>query len=426
MSSHVVLAFRKALAAVLLCLSGSLVAPLSSADESAESLHVPAQVFAGEPRGAYETGTIEELWVDEELLDPSTAEPRDKRKVMVQMWYPATRPKRARLAPYAISPQLYGKDHWVHRLGHVRTRSWLDAAPAAGRFPVIIYNHGGIHPHFSATFQTEFLASHGYVVVSIGHPGANLIERFPDGTSYTNDGAKWMARRPPGETLAARDDFEYRWANSDLGLFVKDIGFVLDRLAVLDADSKHRFHGRLDLDRVGSLGWSLGGFISLQAARDEPRIKAAANLDGWPYGLMGSNGPVTHGSTRPVLLMFTADNEGADIPAHPGGAVDPGQVEAGRAASTHYWTMLRRSTADWYHVTVARVNHEHFSDRTLFQPADPKRLHPRAAHAIANSYVLEFFDKYVRGGRDDTPLLSADRHFPEATLLRPRNMPSSH
>ena len=401
-------------------LPGGAVQPVVAAD----SYRVPAQVFAGDLRGPYETGTFEALWVNEALEDPSTAAPHDKRKVMVQVWYPATAPKRARRAPYAINPQLYARDHWARKLGHVQTQSFLDA-PVAGaieRFPVLIYNHGGGNPHFSATFQTEFLASHGYVVVAIGHSGANEIERFPDGTSYRNDGVSWMASPPENEPLAPRDEFEYRWRHSDLSLFVKDISFVLDRLTVLNADPKHRFHGRLDLDRVGSLGWSLGGFLSLQATRDEPRIRAAVNMDGWPYGLMGANGAVARGVERPVLLMFAASNEGAGIPAYPGGEVEATEVEVGRAASTCYWAMLRRSTADWYYVSLARTHHGHFSDGPLFEAPDPQWLHPRAAHAVINSYTLEFFDKYVRGGRQDTPLLSGEHHFPEATLLRPKKL----
>ena len=400
-------------------LSANTVQPLAEA--TSDSYRVPAHVFAGDPRGPYETGTFEELWINEALEDPSTADPHDKRKVMVQIWYPATVPKRARRAPYVLSPQLYAKDHWVHQLEHVQTQSFLDAPVAATveRFPVLIYNHGGGNPHFSATFQTEFLASHGYVVVSIGHSGANDIERFPDGSSYRNDGVSWRASPPENAQLASRDGFEYVWQHSDLSLFVKDISFALDRLGAMNANPKHRFYERLDLDRVGSLGWSLGGFISLQATRDEPRIKAAVNLDGWPYGLMGSNGAVTRGVERPVLLMFAGPSEAAGIPAYPGGEVDAEQVELARAAYTYYWTMLRRSTADWYYVTIARTDHGNFSDPPLFAASDPEWLHPRVAHAIINGYVLEFFDKQVRGSQEATPLLSGERHFPEATLLRP-------
>ncbi|MBL8266310.1 hypothetical protein [Steroidobacter sp.] len=53
----------------------------------------------------------------------------------------------------------------------------------------------------------------------------------------------------------------------------------------------------------------------------------------------------------------------------------------------------------------------------MFEAADTKYLHPRAAHAIINAYTLEFFDGYVRGV-ENAPVLSGEKNFPEATLLR--------
>ncbi len=399
------------------CLAANAAQPVADAEPG--SFHVPSQPFAGEPRGPYETGTFEEQWVDGAREDPSTSDPHDKRKVIVQVWYPAAPPKNARLAPYAISPQLYGKNHWVHGLAHVQTRS-IPGAPLAaqpGRFPILIYNHGGLHPHFSATFQTEFLASQGYVVVSIGHPGANEIERFPDGTPYSNDGAQWMVQPAGARELPPRERWEYSWAKSDIHPFVEDVRFVLDRLERLNAAPRDRLHQRLDLDRVGTLGWSLGGMVALQAAREDSRIKAAANLDGWPFGLLGPDGVVTRGSDTPILLMFGGGYDSGHAPRDPAEKVNAAEMEAGFAAATYYWSLLRRSTADWYHVTLERANHEHFSDVVLFRQSDARELHPRAAHAIVNAYTLAFFDRYVRGTESGAPLLSVKQQFPEATLL---------
>ncbi|MBL8270284.1 alpha/beta hydrolase family protein [Steroidobacter sp.] len=398
--------------------------PVHAEARAPATLRIPEQIFAGEPRGRYETGTFEELWINTALADPSTADPTDKRKVMVQVWYPAAVPRNAKRAPYVLNPQLYSKDHWLHQVEHVRTQSFLNAPLTASdeAFPILIYNHGNGQPHFSGTFQTEFLASQGYVVVAIGHPGSSGIERFPDGTTYENDGLKWNAERP--QTSNSRDEpfgregVEYGFTHSDLSLFVKDISFVLDRLTQLATDPKSRFYRRIDLQRVGAWGWSLGGLQALQAARDDERVRAAANLDGWPHGLAGPQGVVTLGSERPVMLMFNPANGGPRVPGPPGGEVSVGEVESSYAASTYFWTLLRRTAADWYHVTVARTNHGSFSDLPLFEPVAPKNLHPRAAHAIVNAYTLAFFDRYVRGDVASTSLLSGDGAYPEVTLLR--------
>lgn len=418
---------------MLACLPAVTMAGHGTAiDAPVQGQALTRQLFAGDARGPYATGTLEALWVNDALDDTSTADPDDKRKVLVQVWYPATVRDGMPRAPYAIQPQLYGKDSWIHRFADVDTGSVIGApvaeelvADVPRRLPVLIYNHGNGNPHFSATFQTQFLASHGYVVVAIGHPGANGIERYPDGTPYRNDGRKALASRPSDRNDLSREAFEYAFTQSDLGLFVQDIGFVIDRLTLLDADPAHLLHQRLDLDRIGALGWSLGGVLSLQAGRDEPRIKAVANLDGWPYGLMGANGVVTNGSARPMLLMFCPANSGTTLTVFPGGKVGTGGeidaegVEAATATETYVWSMLRRSRADWYHVTIDRTHHGHFSDVTLLPGAShPADLHPRAAHAIINAYVLAFFNRHVREGGEASPLLSGEQGFPEARLLR--------
>ncbi|WP_354440287.1 alpha/beta hydrolase family protein [Ottowia thiooxydans] len=390
-----------------------------ASDSDKAAYRVPPDLFASDPRGPHPIGTFEELWVNDRIDDPSTSNAGDARKLMVQVWYPAAVLENPRKAPYAISPQLYADDHWVHKLAHVRTQSILDASLATGnnRYPVLIYNHGGTHTHFSGTFQTEFLASHGYIVVSIGHSGANEIRRFPDGTSYSNDGQKWRGEVTDGGKLSRREQLEIMLASSDVSLYVQDISFVLDRLTQLDKSPKSRLFSRLDLERVGSLGWSLGGFTSLQATRDEPRVKAAANLDGWPHGLLGPRGVVTLGSERPVLLMFGGEGpvpqaRGKNIEA------DAARIEMSSAAALHYWTMLDRTSADWFHITMDRTDHGSFADTSLFKAHDARMLHPRAAHAMINGYVLEFFDRYVKGAIHESPLLTGKVSYPDAAVLR--------
>ncbi|MCM8567728.1 alpha/beta hydrolase family protein [Thauera linaloolentis] len=408
---------------IAMCLGiGAGLVSAMEGEASRKTRNVPVDIFADQARGPYRTGTFEVLWVNEALDDPSTTAVGDSRKVMVQLWYPASSSVQQDHAPYAISPQLYGESHWVHQLGGVRTRSVLNAPVVEGRerLPVLIYNHGAMHPHFSGTFQTEFLASHGYVVVAIGHPGANEIERFPDGKSYRNDGMTYWAEPPTGERPARRELAEYLWAHGDLSLFIGDIRFVLDRLAALDIDPEWRLRHRLALDRVGSLGWSLGGFLSLQAGRDEPRIKAVANLDGLNLlGLMGPRGVATLGSERPMLLMF-ADRWTEVSPPYPGVELSADiveRMELRAALVAHYWRMLRRSTADWYYMSIAGVDHAHFSDRTLFETIPEDRMSPRQAHDIINRFTLEFFEKYLRGSTQ-TPLLDGEEVFAEAGLFK--------
>ncbi|MBL8270973.1 alpha/beta hydrolase family protein [Steroidobacter sp.] len=392
------------------CLQTSVLA--QALEKSADQ--VSMDIFAGDARGPHQTGTFEEYWIDEQRDEPTTTDPNDKRRLMVQLWYPATFKPNAARAPYILHPDLYptDKQKWLKLAKNARTTSVLNAPllTADAPFPVVIYNPGGGHPPFTGTSQTEYLASHGYVVVAIGHTGLTGIARFPDGSTYkldTNDPEPTAAER---QTMTDADAFRLEVERSSatmMPLHVKDISYVLDRLQAMNAKPGHRFYRHLDFDRVGSMGWSLGGALSLQASRDEPRIKAAVNLDGWLY-----TDVYRTGTKRPVMQIHQSE----DVMY-----LKPGQSAAKREtllyANSLLWQFFSKTEADWYDVTLNRAHHGHFSDRILFTPMQEQYMHPRVAQDWTNRFVLEFFDKYLRG-QAEAPFLSGTRTFPDALVLR--------
>jgi dienelactone hydrolase len=77
-----------------------------------------------------------------------------------------------------------------------------------------------------------------------------------------------------------------------------DVKFVLDQLETLDG-----LH--LDMQRIGIYGHSAGG-ATAAVSLDEPRIRAAANLEGYLDTLDGELYPIAqHGASRPLLLAGT-------------------------------------------------------------------------------------------------------------------------
>ena len=120
------------------------------------------------------------------------------------------------------------------------------------------------------TFQVEHLVSHGYIVVAMDQPGAASAVVFPDGHQLVGltmaqfratVGASYMPGAtdaphkglllPNGRTL---DDI------SIIPYLAKDAVFALDQLAALNqADPNRILTGKLDLQRVGAFGVSLGG-----------------------------------------------------------------------------------------------------------------------------------------------------------------------
>ena len=71
----------------------------------------------------------------------------------------------------------------------VKTHAILDAPPAEGQAPVLIFSHGYTGYIAQNTPQVEELASRGYVVASIGHTGEAAAVPFPDGRIIPIDSA---------------------------------------------------------------------------------------------------------------------------------------------------------------------------------------------------------------------------------------------
>jgi predicted dienelactone hydrolase len=363
---------------------------------------VPARPFV-KPPGPYAVGTMDFDWVDSTRGEPYTRRADDRRHVPVQVWYPAG-PAGGDTARYLLKPGQFSSRLGAFVARKARTNSVLDAGLAGDSvFPVLLYNHGGGWTRWSATFATEWLASHGYVVVSVEHFGFNQSNKYDDGSPFTADTLLF-----PQSTGNGVEDARQSWAYLEDPVFriwKADARFALDRLEAL-----HRgpgpFQGRLDLGRVGAFGWSFGGALAVQLSKDDPRVIAAVNHDGQLFDDVRQAG-----TARPVMLMHHGIDDAMLYREK-----DRGMVRE-LMAETASWDSTARvaSTADWYSVTIAATDHGHFSDLVLFLKQPEGHTAPKRAHEIINAYTLGFFDRYLRG-RPAEILTAGTPPFPEASL----------
>jgi dienelactone hydrolase len=163
---------------------------------------------------------------------------------------------------------------------------------ARGPRPLVIYSHGFLSQRREAAYLVEHLASHGYVVASADFP---LSHRGAPGGATLRDAAN-----QPG-----------------------DVSFVIDSLLALSS-APDALAARVDPERIGNVGLSLGGLTTLRDAR----VRAAVSIAG-PSAFFSRR----FFETAPVPFLMIASPEDAivDYAAH--AAVIPERVPTGALLS---------------------------------------------------------------------------------------------
>jgi predicted dienelactone hydrolase len=124
---------------------------------------------------------------------------------------------------------------------------WSTAATATK--PVIIFSHGLGSVRTDLRYLAQHLASHGYVVATLEHPGSNQTNTY-----FGFQGKNRLLK--PQEFLERP----------------KDISFVLDELAKINQTANNPLSGKLATDNVMIVGYSFGGGTALALAGAELQL----------------------------------------------------------------------------------------------------------------------------------------------------------
>ena len=149
--------------------------------------------------------------------------------LVTSVWYPAV--AETSMSEHDIGP---AGSPWF-RLG-----AWADEAQAAkGRFPLIALSHGTGGSAQMMAWLARVLASRGYVVAAVNHPGNHALE------AYTAEG------------------FLLWWERA------RDLTTVIDLLL-----RDKQFAPLIDQQRIGAAGFSLGGYtvIEIAGGRTDPAL----------------------------------------------------------------------------------------------------------------------------------------------------------
>ena len=357
------------------------------------------------PDGSHVVGSRSFSLLDESRNDAYFNAPGESRELYLQVWYPGTiddaQPKPS---VRTLWEELYRdpRDPFTLLSGYLRgikTHTYQDIPlwAADTSYPVIVFSHSLGLTAEQNTPLMEHLASHGYVVIGISHTRMTLRvissqgeaiypdpdrlnEAFTEGAAL--DPEEFDRRAARTNSAEERADIVFELGeratkmNEQVAIRVADLRFVLD---VIDTPTKGsselaKLLERVDSDRIGLLGMSLGGATVIDVCKIDARCRAGVNLDGGLFGQYQRQALQT-----PFLSMISAPNK--EFGEH----------------------LLVNSTSDYYEVLVEGAGHGDFCDMTFVMPfmkwlGANGPIDAMRAVDIVNAVSLKFFDAYLRDG----------------------------
>lgn len=326
---------------------------------------------------------------------------RNGRSRTVDVWYPVSPRTTGRPSIY-VGPSF-------SRLSYPNRA--LDRVPVAtGRpFPMVVYSHGSGGLRFIATFFTETLASHGFVVISADHSGDTISDVF--------------AGRP-----ATRDQEAAVIANR-----AADVRMIVNGVLTRSKTPGDLLYKAVDPARIGITGHSYGGLTAFatvggrtssdqHAIPRDTRFKAIVTMDATSSLLAGSD---LARVTVPTLSII-------------GQGVPPGYAS--------FWYQARSSP--FAELRINRAQHNVFTDICRYQQLVPRfpdspplviayiestadeACHPpnlgaAEAQLLTNRYAIAFLLRHLAGDKRYAGYLTSrrgtefDLTYPDPVTLPP-------
>ena len=358
--------------------------------------------------GPYPVGTETMHFIDPVRMETHPHAPHIRREVAIQIWYPSATTK----GPHSVYRLLKECDLRSTYQGVLRTDSLQDAPIAAGRFPVVLFNHAWRGFRNRSTYIMQELASHGFVVVGISHPWNAAITELHDGAVADGrsqiDLGSFYAK--PILTLEQRLSL----ADTEMRIQTDDDKLVLDQLTQLNELPNSPWAGHLDLTHVGAFGHSFGGNVSAELAREDSRVLSAIVLDGVLHGPVGDTG-----LAKPLFRIQAETPEVA-----PGGENSPIQSTRVHAQMSLLGEgNLARSFHRFggYQVVLRGIDHENFTDKGFFSPfhflTGIGEIPQSRAAFLIDSYIVAFFTQTLKA-QPQSLLSNGPAPFPEVVRFQ--------
>jgi hypothetical protein len=237
-----------------------------------------------------------------------------------------------------------------------------------------------------------------------------------------------MVKFPDGQIIKGKDIkiLEQDVDNLEQHVWVDDARFVLDQLEKLNTKAESLLIGMFDLDKVGIFGHSYGGSTAAQLCRFDKRCKAGISLDG---GLFGKN--PTKQFDKPFMFILAQDwpwNYMSDEDLKKIN-VTKKQFEDVKNKWLEYIPALCNAIKqDTYQIKIKNTKHNDFSDSALIKEIPSLKsfnldcgiINGFRLTEIVNTYLVNFFDKYLKGKPSEL-LEDKSKQYPEVELKLQQN-----
>jgi len=242
-------------------LAVATTAPEPTTEPTPEPTPEPTAEPTPEPAPELELAGIGQYGVGVETV---IVNPDSDRPLTVEVWFPVASDTVAEAGRYEFITGDFFESELALAVG---SDEIVD-----GTFPLVVYSHGSGGLRYIHSNYTEFLASHGHVVVAPDHTGNTSVEQF----------------------LNIEDDRDVIAFNRPT-----DVANVIDAFTVAPIEATSGYAAAVDAERIAVTGHSFGGFTSYAAvagyenpagaAAADDRIKAIIPL----APAVGGSGPIT-------------------------------------------------------------------------------------------------------------------------------------
>ncbi len=322
---------------------------------------IPAFLFpqyqVPKPTGNYQVATAEFTYTSDTINDYFSG---GKRQVNVGFWYP--------------------KD-------------------AAGGYPLLIFSHGAFGIKNSNISAFEDLASHGYVVCSIDHPGHSFYTESADGKRVIVDKAYinevMNSNKDTYYTKAECYELLKKW----MKIRIEDINLTIDTILqyATEGNSTNTLYQSIDPSKIGVFGHSMGAAASVKIGRERKDVGAVINIDG-PYF-----SEITYDSSRDEYVAIGEKYSTPILNIYS----DQVWVQLQDGTDTGTYAANKRSKQickESYDVYLKGTKHLTLTDLALASPflsyllnGEADEVDAKKSIELENKLILEFFNATLKG-----------------------------